>query len=220
MKNERTPQTYTVKNRPAPPQRRFLTLLAIYFSLFIVHFSFFGCSPSQPDYAPKPKGYNRIDLPPVAYQPLTEKHPYFFEFSKAATVRPDTFRGALPHWVFIHYPKFNADVQLTYHPVLGDRKRLSNLIDDAYRLSSKHEIKAYGIEDSGVRLKNGKTATLIEISGEVPSQFQFFTTDSTRHFLRGALYFKTSTANDSLAPVIDYVKRDMLHLLNTLEWRN
>lgn len=192
------------------------------FSFLIPCFSFllFACTPAQPDYVPKPKGYNRIDLPPVAYQPLLENHPYGFEYSKAAIVRPDTFHGALPHWIFIHYPAFNADVQLTYHPVRGDRKRLSKLIDDAYKLSSKHEIKAYGIEDSNVRLKNGKTAALIELSGEVPSQFQFFTTDSTRHFLRGALYFKTATANDSLAPVIDYVKRDLLHLLNTLEWRN
>jgi hypothetical protein len=36
--------------------------------------------------------------------------------------------------------------------------------------------------------------------------------------LRGALYFRTATANDSLAPVIEYIKADMIHLLNTLEW--
>ncbi|MCY7350573.1 MAG: gliding motility lipoprotein GldD [Cytophagaceae bacterium] len=175
---------------------------------------------SSDDYTPKPKGYNRIDLPAVAYQPLTEKHPYFFEYSKSAIIQPDTFRNAEPHWIFVNYPKLGASVQLTYKPVLNDRQRLANMIADAYKLSSKHQIKAYSIQDAVLRMKSGKTATIMELEGEVPSQLQFYTTDSTRHFLRGALYFRTATANDSLAPVIDYVKKDILHLLNTLEWRN
>jgi gliding motility-associated lipoprotein GldD len=57
------------------------------------------------------------------------------------------------------------------------------------------------------------------LSGEVPSQFQFYITDSTRHFLRGALYFPTATKNDSLAPIINYIKQDMIHLLNTTRWK-
>ncbi|MBC7893354.1 MAG: gliding motility lipoprotein GldD [Sphingobacteriaceae bacterium] len=183
----------------------------------------FRCAPTSEnpdDYTPKPKGYNRIDLPPVAYQSLTEKHPYFFEYSKSAVIRPDTFRGALPHWIFIQYPQFHANVQLTYHPVLGDREKLSHLIADAYKLSFGHQKKAYSIRDGVVKLRNGKRASVIELTGEVPSQVQFYVTDSTKHYLRGALYFQTATANDSLAPVIDYVKKDILHLLNTLEWRN
>jgi gliding motility-associated lipoprotein GldD len=58
-----------------------------------------------------------------------------------------------------------------------------------------------------------------ELSGEVPTQFQFFVTDSTDHFLRGALYFNTAMKNDSLAPVIEYIKVDMIHLINTLEFK-
>ena len=49
-------------------------------------------------------------------------------------------------------------------------------------------------------------------------QFQFITTDSVNHFLRGALYFQVATKNDSLAPIIEYIKKDMIHILNTLEW--
>jgi len=58
------------------------------------------------------------------------------------------------------------------------------------------------------------------LEGEVPSQFQFHVSDSTQHFMRGALYFKTATQNDSLAPVIDYLKRDIIHLLSTLRWND
>jgi len=57
-----------------------------------------------------------------------------------------------------------------------------------------------------------------ELEGEVPSQYQFHVSDSAKHFLRGALYFKTATQNDSLRPVIDYIKQDVRHLLETLEW--
>jgi hypothetical protein len=48
---------------------------------------------------------------------------------------------------------------------------------------------------------------------------QFFTSDSTRHFLRGAVYVNTATQNDSLAPIIDFIKQDALHLVKTLQWK-
>ncbi len=178
-----------------------------------------ACSGGTPEYSPKPKGYPRLDLPATRYQPLTEPHPYRFEYSAHARVRPDTFRGAEPHWIFIDYPQFGANVQLTYKDVRNDPKRLAAFISDAHKLAAKHQIKAYSIQDLRLKTPRGYNASLTEIAGEVPSQLQFYTTDSTRHFLRGALYFQTATQNDSLAPVIDYLKKDIVHLLNTLEWR-
>jgi hypothetical protein len=44
-------------------------------------------------------------------------------------------------------------------------------------------------------------------------------TDSSRHFLRGALYFNTRVNNDSLAPAIEYMKKDIMHLINTMDWK-
>lgn len=178
-----------------------------------------GCASGTPDYAPKPKGYPRLDLPVAKYQPLTERHPYQFEYSQYARIRPDTFRGAEPHWIFIDYPQFGANVQLTYKPVLGDPKRVRAFISDAHKLAAKHQVKAYSIRDIRLKTPRGYNALLTEIAGDVPSQLQFYTTDSTRHFLRGALYFQTATQNDSLAPVIEFVKKDVVHLLNTLQWR-
>ena len=99
-------------------------------------------------------------------------------------------------------------------------KRLRAILEDSYKLAARHNIKAYAIEQRKIRLKSGLEASLIDLSGEVPSQVQFVTTDSTTHFLRGALYFNTATENDSLQPVIQYIRKDILHLLNTLKWRN
>lgn len=192
------------------------------FALFLLlaTLTFAACQSSgNAEYVPKPKGYPRFDLPVASYVPLEAGHPYQFEVNKAARVLPDTFKNAEPHWIFVHYPALNATVQITYKPVNNNVERLRGLLADAYKLTAKHNIKASMIEQEQVRLKNGLAASLITLEGEVPSQFQFVTTDSTRHFLRAALYFNTATANDSLAPAINYVRTDMMQMLNTLRWK-
>ena len=111
----------------------------------------------------------------------------------------------------------------------------ANVIEQARKTAELHlkesQLKAEGmmneakskahnaIEESEIRTPTGDVASVFELEGEVPSQFQFYVTDSTKHFLRGALYFRTATQNDSLAPVIEYVKKDIIHLLNTLKWK-
>lgn len=170
------------------------------------------------EYVPKPKGFNRIDLPDVSYQALVEEHPYFFEYSQNAHIRPDSSSIAEPHWVHVIYPDFNADVQITYKSISDNPEIFPELVDDAHKLTGKHMVKASAIEEGIIQTPSGKTAAIYELEGEVPSQFQFYITDSTNHFLRGALYFRTATKNDSLSPVIEYIKRDIIHMLNTCAW--
>jgi gliding motility-associated lipoprotein GldD len=177
-------------------------------------------SSCTPDYSPKPKGYNRIDLPRHKYQLLKEEHPYVFEHSVYAQIQKDTSGISEPHWIDIYYPDFKANIQITYKTFGRENKKFDELTDDAHKLTSKHQIKAYSIDEGVVTTPQGYTATLFELTGEVPSQYQFYVTDSAKHFLRGALYFRTATRNDSLAPVIEYMKKDIHHLLNTLQWKN
>ncbi|MFD2248608.1 gliding motility lipoprotein GldD [Pontibacter ruber] len=172
------------------------------------------------EYTPKPKGYNRIDLPTPAYQPLQEEHPYTFEYSKYAKVRPDSSLIAQPDWITIIYPTLGANVQLTYKAINNNPKVFNDLVEDARKLTGRHQVKAYSIEEAEIKTPQGDVASVFELEGEVPSQFQFYVTDTTTHFFRGALYFKTATQNDSLAPVIEYVKKDIIHLLNTLKWKD
>ena len=177
-----------------------------------------GLAACTADYVPKPNGFNRIDLPKHAYVSLPDTFPYDFEYSRQAKLYPDTSYNAEPYWLNIYYPDYAANIQLTYKAVDNDRDRLETLLEDSYQLTANHQIKASSINEAVVGTPNGKKALVAELTGEVPSQFQFYITDSTQHFLRGALYFRTATANDSLAPVIEYIKADMIHLLNTLEW--
>lgn len=187
--------------------------------LFALGILFYNCGSGKKEYSPKPTGFNRIDLPEVAYQPLKEDHPYYFEYSKSAIIQKDTFRNAEPHWIVVYYPKLNARIQFTYKQIKGDKQRLQNMIDDAFKLAFKHDRKAYSISDKLLTTKDGKKALIFELEGEVPSHYQFLVTDTTQHFLRGAVYLMTATQNDSLRPVVDYVKQDCLHLLETLKWK-
>ena len=171
------------------------------------------------NYQPKPRGYNRLVLPEPAYQVTPDSLPYRFEYSRHARLMRDTSWIRERHWVEIYYPDLRANIHITYKQVQNRQDVLRELMDDAYRLTAKHQIKAYGIDEVNVRTPSGKTAVIAEISGEVPSQFQFTMTDSTRNFLRGAVYFNTRVANDSLAPAIEYMKREAMHLINTVEWK-
>ena len=172
------------------------------------------------NYIPKPKGYNRIILPKPEFVSLPDSFPYSFQYSAYAILLKDSSWISEPYWVDIYYPGMEANIQVTYKPINGVDQIWKEYQEDSYRLTAKHQVKAYSIEEVKVQLPNGNIAVVSELEGQVPSQFQFYVTDSIHHFLRGALYFKTATQNDSLAPVIEYMKQDIMHLLNTLEWRN
>ena len=172
------------------------------------------------DFMPKPKGYNRIVLPDHKYTSLPDTFPYAFEYSKHAKILKDSSWIAEPYWIDLYYPEFEASIQVSYKSINNDEELLKEYLATAYKLTSKHQVKAYAIDEAIMETNSGKTAVIAMLSGEVPSQYQFFTTDSTTHFLRGALYFNTATQNDSLAPVIDYVRDDIMRLLNSLEWRD
>ena len=180
----------------------------------------FGLTSCNRDYLPKPLGYNRLILPEPAYRPLPDSLPYTFEYSKHAKLLDDSSRISERFWIEIYYPELKANVHVTYKRLNKSEKLLKELVDDSYTLTAKHQIKAYSIDEAITKTPSGKTAVIAELQGEVPSQFQFTVTDSTKNFLRGALYFNTQIANDSLAPAIEYMKKDIMHMINTLEWKS
>jgi len=172
------------------------------------------------DYHPKPKGYNRLVLPAQEYQLSPDSLPYKFEYSKHARLLRDSSWMSERYWIEIYYPELKANVHITYKKLEHKDQLLKELLNDAYNLTSKQQIKASAIDEVIVVTPSGKTAVIAEIAGEVPSQFQFTMTDSSKNFLRGALYFDTRVQNDSLAPAIDFMKKETLHFINTIEWKN
>lgn len=171
------------------------------------------------DYLPKPLGYNRLELPPAEYQVVSDTLPYSFEYSKHANLLADTSYISERFWIEIYYPQLKANIHVTYKEIKNNDQLLKEFLDDSYTLTAKHQIKAYAINEVITKTPSGKTAVIAELEGEVPSQFQFTVTDSTRNFVRGAVYFNTQIANDSLAPAIEYMKKEAMHFINTLQWK-
>lgn len=187
----------------------------LYIFLGIILFS--SCDES---YIPKQLGYHKIDLPEHKYLQLQNNSlPYTFEHSVYSVVKPHRKSNfSNPNWIDIVYPDLNASVELTYKQITKGEREFNKMVNDARKLTNKHNIKAYAIDETAIKTPNGINVSIFELDGDVPSQFQFYATDSTEHFFRGALYFRTSTKNDSLRPVINYISYDIVHMLNTLNW--
>ena len=172
---------------------------------------------------PKPRSYPRIIYPEKKYVGFdTGFCSFTFEYPAYADIIQDTsFFGEKPEdacWFNIYVPQFQSLIFCTYYP-LGRKNSLNRVVNDAYKLAGVHNKKANFIDEIPVKLPGNVSGTIFEIEGPVASTYQFFLTDSTRHFLRGALYFNARTNQDSLAPVVDFMKKDVMHLINTFQWK-
>lgn len=181
---------------------------SIFFSLVIL-FLAWGCSDH---FLPKPNGLLKLQYPDAAYIQSIQEAPFNFEYNQQANIR----RGLKQAYTIV-YPKMKASLYLSYVPVT---KNLDSLLTDAYKLPSKHISKAQEIpERLFINPDNRVYGTLFKVVGDAASQLQFFLTDSTQHFLVGSLYFYSRPNYDSLLPALDYIEKDVVHLMETLSWK-
>lgn len=165
---------------------------------------------------PRPYGYFRIAVPEYTYAPLDGHYPYTFELSQSAQLQ-DVVGDGKGVWTTIHYPTLNADIHCTYYPVDGNLRQLT---DDAMEFVHKHISQASAIPSRDFVNEDAQVyGVLFSIHGNAASPYQFFLTDSTAHFLRGAVYCDCRPNADSLRPVLDYLEQDIIHLIETLEWK-
>lgn len=170
----------------------------------------------------KPLGYFRIYLPEKQYQNFSiAGYPYSFEYPSYANVSKDsTFFGdetENPWWTNISYPQFQARMYLSYKELA--KYDLQSLLNDAYNLTNKHAIKANDIKDSLLQNRHGVTGVFFKVGGDVATTYQFFLTDSVKHFVRGSLYFECTPNADSLQPVSDFLAKDLYRLIDTWQWK-
>ncbi|MCW3462217.1 gliding motility lipoprotein GldD [Chitinophaga nivalis] len=174
-------------------------------------------------YTPKPRGYFLVKFPERKYRTFDMPgYPYTFEYPAYANVVKDTsFFGEKPenpYWINIDFPSLNGKIYLSYK-IIGTGNNFRKLADDAFKMTYKHTYKAAYIDENVIRTPNQVSGTFYEVGGNAASAKQFFATDSTRHFLRGALYFDVTPNADSLAPVYKFLEQDMWHMVETLRWR-
>ncbi len=168
-------------------------------------------------YTPKPRGYFRIDFPEKKYVNYHSDCNYMFEYPVYGKIIGIDAPYSEPCWINIVFPRFRSKIHITYKKMNGD---LSSYSEDIRTIAYKHIVKADDIVETPVMIPERKVFGIIyEIKGNTASSLNFYLTDSVDNFLSGALYFNTIPNIDSLAPVITFLKTDIEHLIETLEWK-
>lgn len=209
--------------------------MLIYCSFLI---AFFSCNSP---FTPKPRAYFKIDLPERKYQVFNDPaYPYQFEYPVYARITKDSTmfedNPDYPYWFNIDFPSLNGRIYISYKTIGGrstykiktengyrDSSAINTfegLRDEAFKMTYKHSLRASSIDDSLFRTAKGIRGVYFTVGGNAATAHQFFVTDTVKHFLRGALYFDASPNADSLKPVNDFLKKDLLHLIETFSWRN
>jgi gliding motility-associated lipoprotein GldD len=188
--------------------------------LFVFSLLAFSCNS---DYVQKPRGYFKIELPEKKYQRFDEPgYPYSFEYPVYGKIIRDSLffetTPENPYWINVDFPEFLGRIHISYKEI--GRNKFDSLVNDAYTLSYKqHTYKASAIQPEPFTTPMGIDGVYFTLKGNAATSHQFFATDTTKHFLRGALYFAVTPNEDSLSPVSKFLSDDLKHLINTLRWK-
>lgn len=195
------------------------TVYRIFFSIrtLIIGGVIILCVSCGKSYIPRPYGYFRVDLPEQTYRTIdTLGLPYRFDISESALLVQRNANNE-KYWIDVVYPHLNASIYCSYKPVNGN---LMDLLEDSRKIVYKHSIRADGIGERVFDNEENKVhGILYDLKGNTASSVQFVLTDSTRHFIRGALYFNNVPNKDSIAPMVDFIREDIVRLMESLEWK-
>jgi gliding motility-associated lipoprotein GldD len=176
-----------------------------------------SCGTDDDTIVPKPHAYFRLNFPEKKYVKYDSIFPFTFDIPLYSNMEIRKSPDAKTSWLNLNFPTLNGTINMTYKSLDGD---LDNNLQETYDYVNKHQVKASSIEDKLVSRDSVKVYGLIyEIGGNAASSIQFFLTDSTKNFIRGALYFNAVPNTDSISPVIDYIRKDIYRMINTFEWK-
>lgn len=170
---------------------------------------------------PKPMGFFRIDLPEKNYVQFDNQSgdlPFTFEYPSYGRLGYNQEFANEKGWFNIEFPQFRAKIYMTYKPLKND---FAELMEESYTLNIKNHIaKADAISEQEFNNpENNVHGILYDLKGNTATAVQFYATDSTKNYLRGSLYFAAEPEADSLAPVIDFFRKDIVHIIETLKWK-
>ncbi len=171
-----------------------------------------SCNNNDP--LPRPRAYFRIDTPVKSYKLYDDVCPFTFELPVYAFIIKEKADYC---WMDIYFPQNEATIYLTYKPIDND---LNTHIEDSREFVYKHTVKADAIEETVYENDSLNVyGMLYDLKGNTASSIQFYLTDSTTNFIRGSLYFNVPPNKDSLAPVIEFIREDILHMIESFEWK-
>jgi len=179
-----------------------------------------SCTSDPP--VPKPRTFPRMTFPERINNTVRlAECPFTFEFPTYGTIKTQSsfFGETPPHpcWFDIHISDFNADLYISYHEI-EVRKDFEDLIRDTYKIAGKINQRSDYMEE--IRIKNGAGIAGMKFlfDGAAASPLHFYMSDTTTHFVKGALYYNERVRPDSLQPATEFILNDIDHLLSTLRW--
>lgn len=194
-------------------KNRILNFKFLIFNLAVLAFA--SCGKTN---TPKPYGYYRITTPDTSYVDFASQYPQFpydFALSRNAQVQRRNEPGE-QYWINLYYPALRATIHCSYKPV---RNNLRELTEDALEFVYRNASHASAIPEREYAHPEADVfGVLFDLEGNTASSCQFFLTDSTRHFFRASVYCNCPPNADSLAPVYEYLRRDVIRLVETFRW--
>ena len=161
----------------------------------------------------KPKAKLRLDYPVASYKKSQTNCDYDFDVNDQAALVKTRNCG-----IRLSYPDMRAAVYITYQKVHNNN--LDSLLYDAQKLAYNHDRIAISIPEKLFKNKDHNTyGVFYSINGNAASQSHFYLTDSLQNFVTGSLYFDVKPNFDSIYPAVVYLHEDIMHLMETLEWK-
>ena len=183
--------------------------------IFIV---LFGC---ENYFLPKQSAYLRLDYPKPEYKLINDKDfPFFFEANTRLSEISDIDINLRSIDFIINYNQLNAQINFQYKNVNSSEK-LNAYILDLKRTIETHSMMANSVKIKDYSLKEKNIfGRIFDLSGNVASPYQFYLTDSINNIISGLVYFNIKPNYDSILPAINYIENDIIHLIESFNWRN
>ena len=220
-----------------PPVFSQLKLIFACFTL-LVCLLLIACNSS---YVSKKRGYFNIEMPSRSYQLFDQPgFPYSFEYPVYASIVKDSSffetNPEDPYWINVDFPQFHSRIFLSYKRIGGKAlyklkqpdgtykdslgtNVFDKMVSDAFTLTNKNNVVSNSINDSLMHTASGVSGVFFKVGGNAATSKQFFLSDTSHNFIRGALYFDVTPNADSLKPVQDFLQADMDHMINTFRWK-
>lgn len=193
-------------------------LIFILFALLFI----FSCQQNSV-YNPKPRSFPKVEYPERNFVSFDKDYCSFdFQYPDYAEIIKDEYffeeKPVDECWFDIKFSNFNGALHCSYIPLNNSRETFDKMVNDAFDMVGRHNIKAQ-YRGEFVLENDHASGMLFELEGEVASNLQFYLTDSTNHFFRGSLYFNSKVNPDSLAPIYEFVKSDVLQIIESFRWK-
>ena len=185
----------------------------IIISLFFFTLIIFSCN--EPN-LPKQNGFFRIEFKEPYYSVYEEiDTPFKFYYNSSSTnldqIGSDQF--------LFDYKDLNLSLNLSFYNI-NSSQDLEKKARDFSLILDTHTKKSNGVilreYDNHNKSVFGK---LYEIKGDVASPIQFYITDSINNFIGGSVNLNSKLKYDSIYPSIQYIKKDILVLYESINWK-